>query len=103
VQRRRINTVNRALHSHDPHAERFTDPRNLLAHGADIGQRGINDWTPLHWAVANDDAAAVALLLAHGADPDARTRVDECATPLEEAEHLGKTAAAEALRRHGAG
>jgi len=75
----------------------------LLAHGADVGQRGINDWTPLHWAAANDDAAAVALLLAHGADPDARTRVDECATPLEEAERLGKPKAAEALRRHGAG
>lgn len=75
----------------------------LLSHGADIGQRGINDWTPLHRAAANDDVAAVALLLAHGADPRARTRIDACATPLEEAEHLGRTRAAEALRRHGAG
>lgn len=75
----------------------------LLSHGADLGQRGINDWTPLHWAAANGDVAAVELLLAHGADPHARTRIDECATPLEEAEHLGKTAAASALRRHNAG
>lgn len=83
--------------------DRFAVVELLLAHGADIGQRGINDWTPLHWAAAEDDAAAVALLLGHGADPAARTRIDERATPLEEAEALGKTAAAEALRRHGAG
>jgi ankyrin repeat protein len=81
--------------------DRFQVVELLLAHGADIGQRGINDWTPLHWAAAGDDVAAVELLLAHGADPAARTRIDECATPLEEAEMLGKTAAVDALRRHG--
>lgn len=75
----------------------------LLAHGADVGQRGINDWTPLHWAAAGDDVPAVELLLAHGADPAARTRIDNRATPLEEAETLGKARAAEALRRHRAG
>lgn len=75
----------------------------LLAHGADLGQRGINDWTPLHWAAAGDDVAAVAFLLARGADPTARTRIDDRNTPLEEAEMLGKAAAAEVLRRHGAG
>jgi uncharacterized protein len=74
----------------------------LLAHGADLGQRGINDWTPLHWAAAGDDVPAVEWLLAHGADPAARTRIDHHATPLEEAEVLGKTRAADALRRHGA-
>jgi uncharacterized protein len=75
----------------------------LLAQGADIGQRGINDWTPLHWAAAGDDVPAVELLLAHGADPAARTRIDARATPLEEAETLGKTRAAEVLRRRAAG
>jgi ankyrin repeat protein len=75
----------------------------LLSHGADLGQRGINDWTPLHWAAAGDDVPAVQLLLARGADPAARTRIDDCATPLEEAEVLGKTRAAEVLRRHAAG
>jgi uncharacterized protein len=39
------------------------------------------------------------LLLAHGADPHARTRIDHCATPLEEAERLGRSAAARILRR----
>lgn len=93
-------------------AERKDDPQEqpgdryevlemLLAAGADVGQRGINDWTPLHWAAAHDDAGAVARLLAHGADPTARTRIDECATPLEEAERLGCARAAAALRAHG--
>jgi uncharacterized protein len=71
----------------------------LLAFGADIQGRGVNDWTPLHYAGANDDLEAIDLLLAHGADPTARTRIDDCATPLEEAEHLGRAAAARALQR----
>jgi uncharacterized protein len=70
----------------------------LLAFGADIQQRGFNDWTPLHYAGANDDLEAIDLLLAHGADPTARTRIDDGATPLEEAEHLGHAAAARACR-----
>lgn len=72
----------------------------LLTFGADIQQRGHNDWTPLHYASVSDDALAVELLLAHGADPDARTRIDDCLTPLEEAEQLGKRSAAAALRRN---
>jgi uncharacterized protein len=57
----------------------------LLAHGARTDQRGINDWTPLHHAVARRHLTAVRLLLAHGADPHARTRIDDCSTPLEDA------------------
>jgi uncharacterized protein len=72
----------------------------LLAQGADIQQRGHNDWTPLHWAAVNDDASAVEFLLGHGADPNARTRIDDCETPLEEAERFGKQHAAAVLRRH---
>jgi len=71
----------------------------LLAHGADIEQRGINDHTPLHYVAASDDVQAIELLLAHGADPGARTRIDDCATPLEEARMLGRQVAAEALAR----
>jgi len=71
----------------------------LLAHRADIEQRGINDYTPLHYAAATDDPEAIELLLAHGADPGARTRIDACATPLEEAEMLGRNAAVQALER----
>jgi ankyrin repeat protein len=70
----------------------------LLAFGADIQQRGLNDWTPLHYTAATDDVEGIRLLLAHGADPDARTRIDHCATPLEEAEILGRAEAVRLLR-----
>ena len=61
----------------------------LLKFGADIQQRGHNDYTPLHYAAGLQDLHAMELLLAHGADLEARTRIDEYATPLEEAEILG--------------
>jgi uncharacterized protein len=70
----------------------------LLDHGADIQQRGVNDYTPLHQAVCLDDVLAVGILLERGADPHARTRIDHCATPLEEAQCLGHLQGAEALR-----
>jgi len=58
----------------------------LLAAGADVHARGLNDWTALHFAVADDDPIAVWMLLRHGADPDARTTIDDFETPLEIAE-----------------
>jgi len=75
----------------------------LLAFGADIQEHGVNDWTPLHYAAANDDLDGIRLLLARGADPNARTRIDERTTPLEETEHLDRTAAARVLRKMGRG
>lgn len=76
-----------------PGATRRTDIdevlRLLLSFGADPNQRGINDYTPLHMAVAQQDARAVQILLDGGADPDVRTRIDECDTPLEMAEAAG--------------
>ena len=74
----------------------------LLAFGADIQQRGVNDYTPLHNAAAAEDLKAVELLLAHGADPQARTNVDDHATPLEEAERLGRVAVVGLLRKSAA-
>ena len=71
----------------------------LLSFGADISQRGVNDYTPLHYAAHLDDAKAIEFLLAHGADPNARTQIDDFATPLEEAEILGRAKAVQALRR----
>lgn len=71
----------------------------LLRYGGDIHQRGINDWTPLHWAAANDDAGLIEYLLEKGADPTLRTGIDDKATPLEEAEILGCESALKVLKR----
>ena len=69
----------------------------LLARGADPEQRGINDHTALHWAAAIGDVAAIEILLAGGANPDARTRIDDVETPEELAERLGHIDAAARL------
>jgi ankyrin repeat protein len=77
----------------EPGSNRRTDVddmmRLLLAHGADPNQRGINDYTALHTAVAERNANAVRLLLAYGADPALRTRIDDYETPLELARSAG--------------
>lgn len=61
----------------------------LFEYGADPDIRGLNDWTPLHMAVAERSAEAVRLLLSHGADPTLRTRIDEYDTPREFAVTIG--------------
>jgi len=71
----------------------------LLSFGADIQQHGHNDYTPLHYAANLQDIQAMELLLAHGADLNARTRIDDCATPLEEMEILGNEVSAAFLRK----
>jgi uncharacterized protein len=58
----------------------------LLENGADPAQRGINDRTPLHFAVGERDIGAVKLLLAYGADPDLQTRIAAYTSALEDAE-----------------
>ena len=73
--------------------------RLLLSFGADANQRGINDYTALHMAVAERQLFAIQLLLDHGADPSLRTRIDEYETPLEMAEAAGLTEATELLAR----
>jgi ankyrin repeat protein len=57
--------------------------RLLLDSGADPDQRGINDWTPLHAAIGYRALDAGPLLLAAGADPSLRTRIDDYETPGE--------------------
>src|SRR5579864_2325698 len=71
----------------------------LLAFGADIQQRGLNDYTPLHYAAAKNDLRMVELLLAYGADPMARTGIDDFTTPQEEAESRGFSQAAQILKK----
>jgi ankyrin repeat protein len=78
-----------AIVSAQDKSDRHERLRLLLAHGASVDQRGINDWTPLHHAVALRDVEAVRILLAHGADPAARTRVDDYSTPEEDASRMG--------------
>jgi hypothetical protein len=76
--------------------------RLLLERGADPNQRGINDWTALHMAVATRHALALQRLLDAGADPERRTRIDECDTPLEMARAAGLGDFAARLERKGA-
>ena len=75
--------------------------RLLLQFHADPNQRGINDYTALHIAVAERDPLAVQILLDHGADPELRTRIDDCETPLEMARAAGLTDIAAILERKG--
>lgn len=70
----------------------------LLARGSDVRQRGLNDYTPLHWAAGDGDLAMVDLLLAHGADPNEITRIDDMETPLEVASIAGHGAIVDRLR-----
>jgi ankyrin repeat protein len=60
----------------------------LLSYGAPTNLHGINDWTPLHMAAASEDIQAMEMLIQAGADPTIRTRIDDYATPLEEARIL---------------
>jgi ankyrin repeat protein len=71
----------------------------LLDRGADVNAPGINDYTPLHYAVALRDAKGIEILLARGADPSLKTRIDDYATALEEAELRGNHEGAAMLRR----
>ncbi len=73
----------------------------LLAAGADVERRGLNDWTPLHVAATRDDAVGIGLLLRGGADPSARTDIDDHETPLELAVRAGNMRAAAALEAGG--
>ena len=88
-----------------PGATRRTDVddiiRLLLSFGADPNQRGINDYTPLHMAVAERNPFAIQLLLDAGADPELRTRIDECETPLEMAKAAGLPDIAALLAQRG--
>ena len=71
----------------------------LLEFGADPDQRGVNDYTALHMAVAEGHSQAVRMLLESGADPDLRTRIDQLESPREMALRVGNAAVSEAMGR----
>lgn len=73
--------------------------RLLLEFGADPNQRGLNDWTPLHAAVGYQNVDALDVLVDGGADPQLRTRIDDCATAREDAERAGLSDYAARLAR----
>jgi ankyrin repeat protein len=75
--------------------------RVLLSWGADPNQRGINDYTALHTAVAERNLLAVQILLDAGADPGLRTRIDDLETPGDLAMAAGLADFAEMLARKG--
>jgi len=75
--------------------------RLLLSFGADPNQRGVNDYTPLHTAVAEWNPLVVRLLLDSDAEPWLRTPIDLCETPLEMAEAAGLTDIAAMFARVG--
>jgi ankyrin repeat protein len=80
--------------------DRINLVQSLVELGADIEARGINNWTPLHAAASTNEADLVALLLSLGADPSARTVIDDDATPLEEARRAGSHEAVRVLEAH---
>lgn len=73
----------------------------LLAFGADPNQRGLNDYTALHVAVAGRNHLAAQRLLDAGADPDLRTRIDDLETALDMARTSGEDEIAATLERRG--
>ena len=63
------------------------DIRTCLTAGADPGARDENGTTPLHWAAASGDAAAIGALLDAGADASARDKSGETAFDLIRDDH----------------
>ncbi len=79
-------------------ADRLEVVAVLIEAGADPDMRGVNDWTPLHYSVVIRSVDAIRLLLAAGADPTLKTRIDDYTTAAEEADIAGFDAGASLLR-----
>ena len=84
-------------------SDRYDMMAVLIKAGADCTAHGINDWTPLHMAAMRDDRPAMKMLIDAGADVSRRTRIDDYATPAEEARALGHHASADFIDKYAAG
>ena len=73
--------------------------RTLIDLNADVEARGINGWTALHAAASQNEAEIVEVLLRAGASRDARTGIDDDASPLDEAKRAGAAEAARLLEK----
>jgi len=67
-----------------------------------VKSRNLNGWTPLHAAAFGNNAAATALLIAAGAEVDARAKNRFDNTPLQVAMLTQSSDAAKVLIAHGA-
>ena len=74
--------------------------RSLIEKKADVNAPLVDGSTALHWAVENDDAGAIELLLQAGAIPDAKDRYG--LTPLYYASSNGNAAIIQKLLKAGA-
>ena len=75
--------------------EKYGILRLLIDAGANINERGINGWTPLHMAAVRDDEMSMRILLEAGADRTITTEIDDDATAEEEARNLGHNESAD--------
>lgn len=79
--------------------DKYRIMRLLILHGADMNVCGVNDYTPAHLAAVRNDVKALKILFESGANMWARTKIDNIATPLEEARSCGGGTAAVAFLR----
>jgi ankyrin repeat protein len=70
-----------------------------IVEGGNLNKKTYTDWTPLHWAAYRDHKEIVELLIAEGADVNAK---DAGTTPLDVAEEFNLSELASILRKHGA-
>ena len=74
-----------------------------LAAGTDVNAKDKDGWTPLHPASYEGHQEIVELLIAKGADVNARVELgpQQGMTPLDSANNSGRTEIVSLLRKHG--